>query len=99
MAIWPDAGRHGGLPPPPGGCAPPRPAADYSAYTPEFAARLRRMDQDRSRAAMQAGAGGPGPVGAAAAGPVWIRRPPEPVAVLPPGSRRMARGDVRQARG
>ena len=80
MAIWPDAGRHGSLPPPPGGGAPPRPAADYSAYTPEFAARLRRMDQDRARSTR----------GGTAAGPVWIDRPPEPALLRPQGSRRTA---------
>ena len=46
MAIWPNAARYGALP------APTRPAvaaaADYSMYTPEFAARLRRLDQNRT---------------------------------------------------
>jgi hypothetical protein len=47
MAIWPDAERYGRLPP--AAVASAAPTADYSMYTSEFAARLRRMDEDRSR--------------------------------------------------
>jgi hypothetical protein len=47
MAIWPNAERYGGLPS--AAVASAAPAADYSMYTSEFAARLRRMDEDRSR--------------------------------------------------
>lgn len=45
MAIWPDAARYGAVAVPAGGIAAA--PADYSMYTPEFAARLRRMDEDR----------------------------------------------------
>jgi hypothetical protein len=52
LALWPLAERYGPLP------AMASPAintgADYSMYLPEFAARLRRMDEDRAR---YAGAG------------------------------------------
>jgi hypothetical protein len=47
MAIWPDAERYGGLPS--AAVASAAPAADYSMYTSEFAARLRRMDEDGAR--------------------------------------------------
>lgn len=63
MAIWPGASRHGPLP---AGLATAGPIAtglrpglgintsplnmDYSVYTPEFAAAVRRMDQDRTGA-------------------------------------------------
>jgi len=46
MAVWPHAARYGALPVPAGGTVAAR--ADYSMYTPEFAARLRRMDEDRT---------------------------------------------------
>lgn len=50
MAIWPLAARYGGLPTPSGtAVAAAAPTTDYSMYTPEFAARLRRMDEDRAR--------------------------------------------------
>ncbi len=47
MAIWPNAERYGGLPS--AAVASAAPAPDYSMYTSEFAARLRRMDLDRAR--------------------------------------------------
>ena len=90
MRAWPDAERYGPWPLPVAGGAPAAPAlADYSAYTPAFAARLRRMDGERTRpsAALRQ------------AGPVWVRQPPEPVPLLPPGSRRTARRDLRQGPG
>ena len=86
MAIWPDAGRHGPWPAP--GGAAPRLGVDYSIYTPEFAARLRRMDQDRERRTR----GG-------ATGPVWIDRPPGPAPQPPSRSRRTAAQDPRRAPG
>jgi hypothetical protein len=58
MAAWPDAALHGPWPPAPTAPAqpgvarpntatsPPRP--DYSGFTPSFAARVRRMDEDRA---------------------------------------------------
>ncbi|MDB5373617.1 MAG: lytic transglycosylase protein [Belnapia sp.] len=47
MAIWPSAARYGTLPSTPGlGMAA---SPDYSMYLPEFAARLRRMDEDRAK--------------------------------------------------
>jgi hypothetical protein len=88
MAIWPNADRYGALPAPGRGAAS-RPAVDYSIYTPEFATRLRRMDQDLARG-MPAGS---------ATGLVWINRPAEPVPVAPPGPRRPARRDHRRAPG
>lgn len=52
LALWPLAGRYGPLP---SSAAPAiNTGADYSMYLPEFAARLRRMDEDRAR---YAGAG------------------------------------------
>jgi soluble lytic murein transglycosylase-like protein len=45
MAIWPHAARYGALPAPTSAAAT---GADYSMYTPEFAARLRRMDENRT---------------------------------------------------
>jgi hypothetical protein len=45
MAVWPNAARYGALPAPTG---PAAAAADYSMYTPEFAARLRRLDENRT---------------------------------------------------
>jgi hypothetical protein len=47
LAVWPNANRYGQLPTPL--TAVVTPAADYSMYMPEFAARLRRMDEDRER--------------------------------------------------
>jgi hypothetical protein len=106
MAAWPDARRHGpwpapaatGAPPPPGdaAAAPPQPPPiSYGLYTPEFAARLRRIEQDRLgreaaplRPAVRAVAavrpGRDAPV--APPGPVWLNRPPEPVPLRPPPS-------------
>jgi hypothetical protein len=52
LAIWPLAGRYGPLPSSTAPAVNARP--DYSMYLPEFAARLRRMDEDRAR---YAGAG------------------------------------------
>lgn len=50
MAIWPQAARYGGLPTAGGTVAAAAAAGpDYSMYLPEFAARLRRMDEDRAR--------------------------------------------------
>ncbi len=91
-AVWPDAERHGPWPlapadlvlAAPGGVAvaPARP--DYSRYTPAFAARVRRMDEDRARHAT------PQPVRAASAaaqpiraGSTAPRLPPAPVVMLP----------------
>lgn len=53
LAVWPHANRYGQLPVPAPGAvaASTTPASDYSMYTPEFAARLRRMDEDRGRTA------------------------------------------------
>jgi hypothetical protein len=82
MAAWPDADRHGPWPSPGGGAI--RPGFDYSIYTPEFAAHLRRVDQDRARNMR----------GTGNAGLVWIDQPPKPVP-LPPRSRRTARRDLR----
>lgn len=95
MAVWPDAWRHGPWPALAGAApgaglpgAPIPPSAipariDYSLYTPDFAARLRRMEQDRAaRLGPQpvAARGGGAQAGRAAPpGPVWINRPPEPV--------------------
>lgn len=47
LALWPLAERYGPLPT----TASPaiNTGADYSMYLPEFAARLRRMDEDRAR--------------------------------------------------
>jgi hypothetical protein len=82
MAMWPGSSRHGTLPEPsPDADAP---VSDYSAYTPSFAAVARRIDAARQRAA---------PAADLPPGPVWINRPPEPVRVLPRGSRAVARGD------
>lgn len=47
LAIWPNAERYGQLPSLV--TTPAAPAPDYSMYTPAFAARLRRMDEDRAR--------------------------------------------------
>lgn len=47
LAVWPNASRYGQLPTLV--TTPATPATDYSMYTPEFAARLRRMDEDRER--------------------------------------------------
>ncbi|MGG5888290.1 transglycosylase SLT domain-containing protein [Falsiroseomonas sp. HC035] len=79
MAVWPGSARHGALPE----LAPDdaAPATDYSAYTPGFAAVARRIDAARQGAARAAGL---------PPGPVWINRPPEPVRVLPAGSRSVA---------
>ncbi|MDN3568813.1 transglycosylase SLT domain-containing protein [Paeniroseomonas aquatica] len=51
LAVWPHAGRYGQLPATVTAAAatPAAPSTDYSMYTPEFAARLRRMDEDRGR--------------------------------------------------
>ena len=47
LALWPLAERYGPLP---SSTAPAvNTGADYSMYLPEFAARLRRMDEDRAR--------------------------------------------------
>ncbi|MBL6082732.1 transglycosylase SLT domain-containing protein [Belnapia sp. T18] len=46
IALWPHAERYGALPP---AVSTVNTGADYSMYLPEFAARLRRMDEDRAR--------------------------------------------------
>ncbi len=51
-AVWPDSERHGPWPAAP---APRRPQPDYSAYTPAFAERLRRIDADFARLARTVG--------------------------------------------
>jgi len=86
MALWPGAERYGPLPLP--SAARRGPATDYSIYRPEFAARLRRMDQDRARQ--------PQP---ATTGPVWVKRPPDPVPLPPAGSRRTTARDPRYRPG
>ena len=86
-AVWPAADRYGPWPPP-GSAAASRPSVDYSIYTPEFAARLRRMDQDRAVRAPR------GPTG-----PVWGAGPPEPTPPRPSGVRRAAARDPRRAAG
>lgn len=94
MRAWPDAERYGPWPSPGAGGSPAAPVpVDYGAYTPAFAARLRRMDLERTRspAALRPTL--------RPAGPVWVRQPPEPVPLLPPGSRRTARRDLRQGPG
>jgi hypothetical protein len=53
-AAWPDAAQHGPWPPPPTGAVASgsgavAPRTDYSMFTASFAARVRRMDQDRAR--------------------------------------------------
>jgi hypothetical protein len=83
MAVWPGAARHGALPElASDGDAP---ATDYSAYTPAFAAVARRIDAARRGVATAPGL---------PPGPVWINRPPEPVRVLPAGSRSVAGRDA-----
>lgn len=79
-AIWPDAERHGPWPAAPAelptglraAVAPAPP--DYSRYTPSFAARVRRMEEDRARslAALRARVASPG-----------VRLPPAPVLLVP----------------
>ena len=81
-AIWPDAHRHGPWPAAPAdlptgvrvSVAPARP--DYSLFTPAFAARLRRMEEDRLRIGTAAPRTRPA---AAARGD---RLPPAPVVML-----------------
>jgi hypothetical protein len=79
-AAWPDAARHGPWPAAPAdlpagvrvAVAPAAP--DYSLYTPAFAARVRRMEEDRARSlAPQAVRGAP----------QRARLPPAPVVMLP----------------
>jgi len=79
-AVWPDAERHGPWPAAPeelpagsrGATPPARP--DYSRYTPAFAERVRRMEEDRMRdlAALRRRVAAPG-----------VRLPPAPVVMLP----------------
>lgn len=51
LALWPSAERYGPLPTAAGTAASAaiNTGADYSMYLPDFAARLRRMDEDRAR--------------------------------------------------
>ena len=91
-AVWPDAARHGPWPlapadlvlAAPGGVAvaPARP--DYSRYTPAFAARVRWMDEDRTRHAtpqpVRTTSAAPQPIRAASTAP---RLPAAPVVMLP----------------
>jgi hypothetical protein len=49
MVTWPDAARHGPWPSANGNRGDRGPAMDYGIFTPEFADRLRRADEDRAR--------------------------------------------------
>lgn len=89
MAIWPGSARYGALPEPGRGPAS-RPAMDFSIYTPEFAAVSRRIDEDLMRGARRS---------RIVTDLQWINRPSEPVRLLPQGSRRVARRDLRQDPG
>ena len=95
MAVWPDAARFGPWPSVRSTAVVTtdtivRPA-NYRLYTPEFAARLRAMNQDRTARLAPARAR------AASAGPVWINRPPTPVMLRPPAARGGAPRELRQA--
>ncbi|WP_426954350.1 transglycosylase SLT domain-containing protein [Muricoccus radiodurans] len=77
LAIWPGRSQYGVLPAASRG---PNPVGDYSNLTPAFARIARRIDEDRALQTRTV----------ALRAPVWINRPPAPIPVLPPGSRRFA---------
>lgn len=89
MAIWPNSASYGVLPDVVGTGSTTRAAvADYTRYTPAFAAALRRMDQDRT-----------GPARPSDTRSVWINRPPAPVPISSSGSREVARREARRGAG
>ena len=69
MAVWPDSARYGTLPAESIGATNSRVPLNYSIYTPQFAAALRRMDQRFAQGQ---------PTGSIT-GLRWVSRPPAPI--------------------
>ncbi|MFH5925481.1 transglycosylase SLT domain-containing protein [Roseomonas xinghualingensis] len=71
MAVWPDSARYGTLPRQESIVTAARPTVNYGIYTPQFAARLRRMDRDLARERQAVNV----------TRPLWVSRPPAPASL------------------